>query len=521
MKKIFVIFFAMCSLQLVSLDINWSTLPIALSTVGTNASDPQIAMDSNGNVVAIWVEDGLVKSKSKPINMNWSSIHTLSGTGGSSPRTVIDSNGNATAIWVESGIVKAASKSLSGSWSSSVTVSASGAASPSLAVDSAGDVIAVWTRNGGIQTSTKLFGGNWQTVATISGASSAFPHIALGGSGSNKTAVVVWQDIASGTNVVYVSSKLISGSWITKQIISDTLHQAGYAHAAVNANGDATAVWYSYNVSGINYSRVIVQSACKLFGGTWSGFSDLSASGMRNPATLSAKVAYDGSGNAIALWNQSFDNETFNIQSSIKSVYSNWTAPLNLVVSNLYSYQADLAVASIGDALALYMFYNGNDLLIQSSELDISGFMNAGWSVPIILSPGNENAYPLTAAVLTGNVINTAAIWISSDGVSNSILASTGVKFLVLPPSNLHVTQCARSFGVFVEYYNTISWDASSDPQVAGYLIYRNGVFLKRVSSDVLQAIDDNKVQNGAVTYGVAAVDSQNSHSRIINVSFP
>lgn len=103
----------------------------------------------------------------------------------------------------------------------------------------------------------------------------------------------------------------------------------------------------------------------------------------------------------------------------------------------------------------------------------------------------------------------------------NSIVASTGTKGIVLPPSNLSVTQSSNYLGAFTEFYNTLNWQASSDTTVTGYLIYRNGVFLAQVDGDVLHFVDDNRFQNGPVTYGVAAINNLQIHSQIMTVSFP
>jgi len=195
--------------------------------------------------------------------------------------------------------------------------------------------------------------------------------------------------------------------------------------------------------------------------------------------------------------------------------------PTDLIADNLYSFQAGRSVCSFGDALALYLFYNGVALQIQSSELDITGFMNSVWSVPLTISTGLQNGSPSVAATLMGNAVNSTAAWVNSNGGTNSVVASTGTKALVLPPSNLAVTQSSNNFGVFTEYFNTLNWQASTDPNAVGYLVYRNGVFLAQVPANVLQFIDDNQVQNGSVTYGVASLDSLQSHSPIITISFP
>lgn len=523
MKKIWIAFLSIVTLSpLMGNNINWSLPPVTLSSLSFNATDAHIAMDANGDLIAVWVENGFVKASTKPVNMNWTSSVTISATGASQPRIVSDTSGNGTAVWLENGVVKAASKLFNGSWSSSTTLSNTNAATPHLAVDSTGDVVAVWARNGSIESSTKLFGLAWAPRVTISSQNAAFPRVAFGGTGVNERAVVVWNGTNSGVNVVYASTKLATGSWIAQQVISDTSHQAGFPSVAVDLNGNAVAVWYQYDVNGPVFSNVNVQTASRpAANGVWSAPMSISASGMRDPSTLTARVGFDSTGNAVALWNLSFDDETFTIESAIKPVNGQWTTSVDLLSSNLYAMSEDLAVVSFGDALAAFLFYNGASQIIQTSESDITGFMQNAWSVPNNLSSGMFNAFPHIAAALTGNTINAAAVWINYNGTKTTVQALTGTRSVVLPPSNLHVTQSSHFFGVFTEFFNTVTWNASLDPNLAGYLIYRNGTFIAQVGAGTTQFIDDNRVQNGAVTYGVAAINNQQSQSQTIMVSFP
>lgn len=523
-KRIGFVVAAICSAaSMFGNDISWSYPPSVLSSPGQNGSDPHIAMDPNGNAIAIWIENGFVKSSLKPVSGNWNPIaDTLSAYGATNPRVGIDAAGNTTVSWVENGVVKACSKPYNGSWGASVALSGNNATYPALAVGASGDAIVAWVaKSGDIQTSTKLVGKNWNNPLTINASSPAFPYVAIGGNGSNTRAVIVWQDTSNSKTTVYAATRLLSAGWSARAAISDPAHQAGYARAAVDSLGNATAVWYSYDVSGPVYSSVSVQAARMTSNAVWSSWVSLSSPGICNPAMLSATVSYDTSGNAAALWSTSFDAETFSIQSSVKPVYQAWTDPIDLTSGNLYAYQGSLAVTSFGDALALYMFYNGEALQIQSSELDTTGFMEPNWSVPLKNSQGTMNAFPAVAATLVGNHIQSAGVWISSDGMVNSIVASTGTKGIVLPPSNLSVMQSSNYLGAFTEFYNTLSWQASSDATVTGYLIYRNGVFLAQVDGDVLQFVDDNRFQNGPVTYGVAAINNLQIHSQIMTVSFP
>lgn len=255
--------------------------------------------------------------------------------------------------------------------------------------------------------------------------------------------------------------------------------------------------------------------------GNWNEISVISEPGVGNPENLVSKIAFDTVGNAIALWNTSFDEQTYNIQSAVKPVNSTWSAPVDVAGSNIYAYSLDLSTTTFGDVLGLYMFYNGVSLMIQSTECDINGFLNNFWSVPVTISYQTNNAFPKIAASLNANTIHAAAIWLHNDGNVNTVVAATGSKSLVLPPSNLHVSQNVHSFGVFNEYYNTLSWHASADSNLAGYLIFRNGIFLEEVGSETLQYVDDNRTLNGLVSYSVIAINAQNQQSSTVSINFP
>lgn len=524
MKKIFgySLIALFLSSQLVGDSINWSFPPTTLSNAALNSSSPQVATDSNGDAVAVWVENGLIRSSSKPLNMNWSSAVTLSNSGASSPQIVSDPSGNATAVWLEGTVVKAASKPFGMSWSSATTLSNSGAASPDLAVDSSGDAIAAWVLGNNVVTATKLFGASWQNSVTIASSSPMLPSIALSGTGANKRAVVVWNGLSGATNVVYASSKLLSGTWDHQIVISNSNFQAGYAFVAMDSSANATAVWYQYTVTNSLYSNVIVQTASRdVVSNAWSAPVALSAPGIKNPAILTARVAYDISGNAVAVWNTSFDDMTYNIESSFKPVRANWTPAIDLLSTNAFASQLDLSPESYGNALALYMFYNGVSLIIQSSESDITGYLENVWSVPTNISNGTQNGNPHISANVTGNVVHATALWISTNGSNTVVNSVSGSKNLLLPPSNVMVSQSSTNFGVFTEFVNNVSWTASTDPNAIGYLIFRNGTLIGQVDSMTTSFADQNRVQNASTTYGVATIGTNSSQSVIATHSFP
>ena len=291
-----------------SSSLGWSRPPAILSGATDNASDARIGIDANGNAIAIWIENNEVKSSAKLTNGHWSSVATVSETGASSVNLVVDSFGNAIAVWVENGMIKASVREFNSYWKPPLVLSGSNASSPTLCIDSAGNVIAAWIIAGNIETATKLFNKNWKPNQTINCTSPTNPVIAIGGSGTDTRAYIVWEEVTGGISAVFASTKLILDSWSSPEKISDLEHNAVNAAVAVDSKGEAT-VWYAYDKVENYFSNVIVQSsAYSSSTGNWDKISTLSNPGIRNPASLTALVAFDRTGNAVALWNTSFDD---------------------------------------------------------------------------------------------------------------------------------------------------------------------------------------------------------------------
>lgn len=525
MKKLFFLFFSFLFFsQLMSNDLTWSS-PEILSTTMVDASEPQIIMDADGNATAAWVESTIVMASYWPIDGSWGTPVAVSSSGSSSPRLAVDGSGNVTAVWVDSGVVKVATLPAGGSWSSETSLSSSGASSPAVAVNPDGDIVVVWERGGFIESKTKLILGLWSLVSMISGANSDHPDVALGADG---TVVAVWHAISSGADIVQSASQSITGGvWGTvKNLIQiSAAYSMNYPKVAVDANGNASAIWFRYQQTAdddfINlgvFASVLPKNAA-----AWLPIPTiLSGPGIRNPADLFAKISYDSAGNALALWTISYNNSSFSVETSLKLTGGEWTSKVQLVEDNLYSFTGDIAANGLGDVVGVYMFFDGTALTIKSAEANISGASpDVAWTSPIVLSTDNGNAYPKVASVFFDSQVRAASAWLGYDGANTTLQVSTASRSTVAPPSNLAVTQDSVDFGVYVDYFNTITWDASSAPDIVQYIIYRNGVLFKIVDPTVFEAVEHNVVPSDAVIYGVSAVDSQLTQSEIIYINFP
>ncbi len=525
MKKIFSLFFLCLCLSVTGDEIDtWSSPPETISTLGVDSSDPVVGMDADGNVVAIWLEDDVIKAKTKLLGMSWSSASTVSSTGASEPHLVVDPAGNAVALWLESGVVKAATLPFGSTWSSADTLSSSGSSSPQLAGDPDGNAVAVWLTSDVVLSKTKLFGMSWSVLAdTLSTSDSAAPQVAIGADG---TVVAAWHTLNGITTLYNINSatKSISGLWSVASTVSDPAKNSVYPQVAVDTNGNSDAVWYTYELTGVDYSNVILQSSYHPVAGSWSTPADVSDPGARNPAGLMATVKFNEAGKAIAMWTNSINGQTFDLSSATTDLNFDWTLPA-LIVDNLYTYTFDLAINAIADAFTIFMAYDSSasSVVINAAESNVGGFQTGFWNTAVTLSLGTENGYPRNAAVIVGSDCYGVAVWVNNNGSNNIIKTSFGTGTAVEPPSNLAVDQQTNDFGVFTEFYNVLSWTASSDPNLNGYIIYRNGHFLTFIEGTTmpLQIIDSNRVENEPVTYGVSTIDTSGSESAIITVDFP
>ena len=142
----------------------WST-PATLSTVSGDAYDPQVAVDPDGMVTAVWSwwngDSSQVQTASRPTGGTWSRPVTLSEAvaHGWNPQVAAGPNGRVTALWRVTSdgslgeLIAAATRTQDGSWTAPIFVSEDSyglrAYGPQVAAGSDGTVAAVWERRDG------------------------------------------------------------------------------------------------------------------------------------------------------------------------------------------------------------------------------------------------------------------------------------------------------------------------------------------------------------------------------------
>ncbi len=528
MKKILFLFLTLCSsIGTVYGDITWSA-PTAISTPLTNASNPVVVIDSNNNITAAWVENSVIMSSSFPSGGSWSTPVALSNISNtaSNPTLALDSTGNVTALWVENAMIESATFPVGGSWSAETSpISGSGASNPALAVDSSGNAVGVWVRSGYIESSTRI-SGTWSLVSVLSTVNASNPDVAISDLG---IAMAVWHGLSAGGADIIVSDILTisSNTWAASQnvftITPSFFHN--YPKVVLDVFGNANVAWFRYNhLDDDSYQNVqVISSALPYNSSAWTlQPAYLSNFGIRNPADLSLQLGCDSNGDVVAVWTNSYDGQTFSLESNRVLFGGLWGSPGQPQSPSLYTFGIDLSIVS-GTALLASMAWDGvSNVTIQTQEGAVGNPIFQSWTDSNQMSTAPDNAYPQCAISVTGSAVNAAIVWIYYNGTNVVINASTGSDTALSPPTSVSATQSVTDFGVFKDYYNTITWGASSEPDILQYNIFRNGVFFGGVDSSTFEFVDDNQLEGDTVTYGVAALLSGFLQTDIISYTlFP
>lgn len=221
---------------------------------------PGIAIDANGNAIAVWAQsDGArfnVHANSYPAGGGWGAAGLIeSDDEGSaeSPQIAFDTDGNAIALWLQSDGTRP------NLWSNRFSAGASwgvaekiefndlgDARQHQLAIDAHGNAIALWAHSDGTRFSiwaNRFDGADWgaaELIETDDTDDAEFPQLVFDSGGD---AIAVWfQYDAIGPSIW--ANRNRNGSWGTAVLVeTDDAGGALDPRIAIDRTGNAIAVW--------------------------------------------------------------------------------------------------------------------------------------------------------------------------------------------------------------------------------------------------------------------------------------
>jgi hypothetical protein len=383
---------------------SWSK-PVPLSDDTGDALSPDVAVDAKGRVTVVWYRfDGthhVIEATSRPAGGSWSEPVDVSEDDNDAydPRISVAPSGTVTAVWHGTegalSVVRAASRAPGSPWTEQVDVSAMSAnlATPRVAVDPKGRATAVWSLNAGplsvVQASSRGATGGWSEPDDLSDVtkSGSSPQVAVDAAGN---ATVVWQQSTGAGAVTQTARRPLGGSWSEAKTLSAMSVDAYLPQLAVDRNGNATAVWYTYD--GIEY---IVEAATRRAGRAWSGKVEISRTG----SSFDPQVAMDRRGVATAAWFEFAGDGNYVLVATRRALGRSWADPVEVSTDDHPAGPGlDLAVDPAGDIAAAWDIESAPAFhTVGAAGLDVAGPAILAFKAPRTGRPGARIAFSVRA----------------------------------------------------------------------------------------------------------------------------
>ncbi len=378
------------------------------------AHNPQVGVDESGNAVAVWRQsDGSrynIWANRYIVSSGWATAQLIeTGDAGDvgNPQVAVDRSGVAVAVWAQNDGSRYniwANRYAAGwGWGTATLIETDNtgdASTPQVAVDGSGNAVAVWTQFDGtwnsIYSNRYAAGTGWGTARLIDGdvaGNAQGPQVALDKSGS---AVAVWEEW-DGTGYNIWGNRNPSGTGWGNAAPIETANASSSQdpQVAVDASGNAVAVWHLYDSTRYNIWAARYSTAA---GWGTVGLIETDNAGQ----AFIPQVALDGSGNAVAVWEQ-----------------TNGTR---------YNILANRLVEEDPPALSLFSPIDGSSTNISS--VWVSGAAEVGARVSVngfAVTVGAYGTFAVPVALDPGLNVLTVTAW---DASGNSASASVNVTFV-------------------------------------------------------------------------------------------
>lgn len=413
----------------------WGTAAlIETSNVG-DAYAPQIAFDTNGNALAVWeqydgVNQSIYANRYSASSGVWGTATLIELNAGDAkrPQIAFDASGNALAVWYQ---YDGAFKSIwanrytagTGTWGTAAVIenNTGDAQDPQIAIDINGNALAVWSQSDGtrnnIWANRYTFGSGWgvtaELIETVNTGGATGPQIAIDPSGN---AMAVWFQYDGSINNIWANRYTFGSGWgIAKLIETDITNSAESPQIAVDANGNALAVWQQTDGTRYNImaNRYIAST------NTWGGAALIEIDNF-GPA-YQPQIAIDSNGNALAVWQQNTATGV-NIWANRYTAGAGTWGTATLVESNSVgsSSHPQIAFDTNGNALAVWDQNDGFRTNIWSNRYTAG---TGTWSTAELIETDNAGPAdsPQIAIDANGNAL---AVWEQSDGTRYNIWAN-------------------------------------------------------------------------------------------------
>ena len=399
-----------------------------------NASFPMVAMNAEGNAVAVWEQyDGEtyfvfnVWANRYVPGLGWGTaelIETTIDRDARSPRVAMSAGGSIIAVWRQ---YDDALQTQSSIWANRyvpgqgwgleelIEDDIGKADAATVAMDAEGNAMAVWRLEYGQIWARPYMAGveDWDTPQLLLKSEAGFvdpPQVAMGAGGNAR---VVWSQSDGARYNIWTRAYVAGTGWDTARLVeTDDAGPAKWPQVAMNAASEAMVVWQQQD-SGNRWSIRARPYKPGLFISVVETI-DSGEGDARYP-----QVAIDADGNAVAVWEQ-FDGTRWNIWANRYEAGSGWGTAELIETDNAGDAQiAQVALDGSGNAMAVWRQFDGTRWNIWANRY-VVGF---GWGAAELIETDNTQSAEFPQVAMDGSG-NAMAVWPQSTGGAVDIWAN-------------------------------------------------------------------------------------------------
>jgi hypothetical protein len=413
-------------------DGSWRMPQLVESNNAQDSEYPTVAADPRGNAIAVWMQAdatdySLRASRFSVTTGLWGSATPIENNPAGhalSPHVAVDRNGNAVAVWrqAEGGRYSVWANRFNAStssWGSAAAIESDNAGDvlvPRVAFDVNGNCIAVWPQSDGarfnLYAARMTPAGTWGApilIETQNTGDVGSADLAIDPSGN---AIAVWtQSDGTRYNVHANRYAAATGAWGSATLIeTENLQNSSRPRIAIDANGNAFAVWEYQGIYANRYSAT---------SNSWGAAVPIHSA---NPGLASdPQVAVDAGGNAFAVWSNVNGTQFGIFANRYSTAVGGWSTATTLNTGTADgTYEPQLSLSPSGNALAIWRQVESASYRIKGSRyLSATGQWGGAITVSSLIN-GASNG-PRIAPDATGSA---HAVWYQHDGTRLSIYSS-------------------------------------------------------------------------------------------------
>ena len=216
--------------------------------------------------------------------------------------------------------------------------------------------------------------------------------------------LAVWEHTYPGPSTVEAAFRTAGGQWQTPVQLNEAGHEAGDVHAALNARGEAAAVWSDYS---IHPGETTIMSSLMGGDGKWRAPQLVAAPRVFN--IVHSHVALENNGNAVAVWGTGGSE----MESATMPAGGTWSAPTT-IGEGCPEGGPQVIMDEAGEALASWDNAKGGCFEATEATVETAARPAGGpWQPPVALSSSGISRFGGVALDGHGGAV---AVWTRQTG---------------------------------------------------------------------------------------------------------